>query len=103
MGYKLRFVQQFKQEFASEYLAIERQFAALEQRSPEFPKGKRYLPYIGREASNTLIWECDFNTLEEAQQALAFLHADTRHEELFQQQAKYILGTHTEILKPYDA
>lgn len=103
MGYKLRFVQQFRQKFASEYLELEKQFAALEQHSPEFPKGKRYLPYIGGEASNTLIWECEFDTLEETQQALAFLHADTRHEALFQQQAKYIVGTRTEILKPYDA
>lgn len=91
-----------RQEYIKEYLALEQQFAELEQKTPGFPKGKRYIPYSGRESSNTLIWECEFPTLEEAQGALAFLLADDRHEDLFRQQAKYIVGTHTEIFKPYD-
>ncbi len=101
MSYKLRFTQKFKQEFINEYLELERKFEQLEKETPEFPKGKRYLPYIGRESSDTLIWECDFPTLHEAQHALALMLADNRHEELFAQQARYILGTHTEIFKPY--
>jgi hypothetical protein len=103
MSYKLRFVLQFKQEFMQEYLALEDQFATMEAKHPEFPRGTRYLPPSGRESSNTLVWECDFDTLEQAQQALAFLMADDRHEDLFRQQSKYILGTYTEIYKPYNA
>jgi hypothetical protein len=103
MSYKLRYVQIFKQEFAKEYLAIEKKFEEYEQTNPEVPKGKRYIPCAGRDASNTLIWECEFSSLEEAQRAQAFFISDSRHEDLFQQQAKYILGTYTEIYRPFDS
>ena len=103
MSYKLRFVQTFKQEDAKEYLDLEKQFAEFEQRYPEVPKGKRYIPCTGRDASNTLIWECDFSSLEEAHKAQAFFLSDSRHEELFQQQSKYIIGTYTEIYRPFDS
>jgi hypothetical protein len=103
MSYKLRYVQIFKQEFAKEYLAIENKFEAYEQANPEVPKGKRYIPCAGRDASNTLIWECDFSSLEEAQKAQAFFIRDSRHEDLFQQQAKYIDRTYTEIYRPFDS
>ena len=103
MSYKLRFVQTFKQENAKEYLAFEKQFAALEDRYPEFPRGKRYIPCAGRDASNTLIWECDFNSLEEAHKAQAFFLTDSRHEALFQQQSQYIIATYTEIYSPFDS
>jgi hypothetical protein len=102
MPYKLRFVQRFRQDKIKEYLELENKFVELEQENPEFPKGKRYLPYTGREPSNTLIWECDFDTLSAAEQTLAQLLADNRHEDLFQKQSEYILGTHTEIYKPFD-
>jgi len=102
MSYKLRFVQRFKQENMKEYLELEKQFVKLEQQYPDFPKGKRYLPVSGRESSNTLVWECDFDTLQKAQDALSFLMNDNRHEDLFNIQAKYILGTYTEIYKPFD-
>lgn len=102
MSYKLRFVQHFRQENAKEYLELEKLFVDLEKKAADFPKGKRYIPVSGREASNTLIWESEFETLKAAQDALALIMTDTRHEELFQKQAPYILGTFTEIYKPYD-
>ncbi|MBL7697900.1 MAG: hypothetical protein JNK79_07065 [Chitinophagaceae bacterium] len=103
MSYKLRFVQQFRQENAKEYLELEKLFVDLEKKAPGFPKGKRYLPVTGREPSNTLVWESEFETLKAAQDALTLIISDTRHEELFKKQAPYILGTYTEIYKPYDA
>jgi hypothetical protein len=102
MSYKLRFVQIFKQENAKEYLAIEKQFEAFEKHYPEAPAGKRYLSVSGRDASNTLIWECDFESLEEVQKAHAFFLTDSKHDDLFQTQSKYIVGTYTEIYKPFD-
>jgi hypothetical protein len=102
MSYKLRFVQQFKQEYEKEYLDIERQFQEFEKSNPQAPVGKRYLCCSGRDASNTLVWECDFDTLTELQQAHAFFLTDSIHEDLFRTQAKYIIGTHTEIYKPID-
>lgn len=103
MSYKLRFVQTFKQENAKEYLSLEKQFEEFEQHYPEVPKGKRYIPCTGRDPSNTLIWECDFASLEEAYKAQEFLLNDSRHEDLFQQQVKYIIGTYTEIYRPYNS
>lgn len=103
MSYKLRFVQTFIQEYAKEYLAIEKQFEAFEKNSHGAPVGKRYIPCSGREPSNTLVWECDFPTLEEAQKAQAFFLTDSTHDDLFQTQVKYIVGTYTEIYRPYDS
>jgi len=102
MSYKLRFVQFFRQEYEKEYLDIEKQFEEFERSNPAAPKGKRYLSVSGRDASNTLIWECDFDTLEALQQAHAFFLKDSTHEALFKTQVKYILGTYTEIYKPID-
>jgi hypothetical protein len=103
VSYKLRFVQIFKQDKAKEYLAIETQFAEFEEKYAEFPKGKRYIPCAGRDSSNTLIWECDFATLEEAHKAQAFFLTDSRHDDLFQKQSEFIVATYTEIYRPYDS
>jgi len=103
MNYKLRFVQHIRMDKVKEYLAIEKQFADLEQQHPDFPKGNRYMPVTGREPSNTLVWECNFETLEAAQNALAFLMNDTRHEALFETQSAFILDSFAEIYKPFDA
>ena len=84
-------------------MKIERQFASFENQYPEFPKGRRYVPHTGAHPVNTLIWECDFDTLEELHRAHAFLMRDTRHEELFQEQAQYIVEAYTEIYRPYDS
>jgi hypothetical protein len=103
MSYKLRFVQKFQPGNSIEFLEIEKQFAGFEEKYPEFPKGKRYLPLTGMHPSNTLIWECDFDTLEELQKAHQFLMGDNRHEELFRKQAQYMIDTYTEIYRPYDS
>ena len=50
-----------------------------------------------------IIWESDFETLKEAQDALALILTDNRHEELFQKQVPYILDTYTEIYRPFDS
>jgi len=101
MSYKLRFVQKFQLGNTKEFLEIEKQFEAFEQKYPDFPKGKRYLPLTGTMPSNTLVWECDFNSLEELQKAHQFLMSDDRHEDLFRKQAQYIIDAYTEIYQPY--
>ncbi|SFS69046.1 hypothetical protein [Paenibacillus sp. BC26] len=99
MKVKVRLVQRFQAASKAQFLTLERQFALLERENPAFPKGKRYLPYSGREAGNTLIWECEFESLEAANQALAFLEQDTSHEELAQQQLPYFQDAYTEIYR----
>ncbi|QHW34777.1 hypothetical protein GZH47_30925 [Paenibacillus rhizovicinus] len=97
MAFKLRLVQRFQAANRAEFLELEHQFAELERRHDDFPKGKRYLPFSGREPLNTLIWECEFETLAEVQQALAFFEGDHRHEELAKRQLPYFQDAHTEI------
>lgn len=103
MPYKLRFVQKFSVKGKEAFLEIEKQFDQFETVYPEFPKGKRYLPVSGRESLNTLIWECDFETLDELVKAHSFLNADNRHEELFKKQAEYMVDCYTEIFQPYNS
>lgn len=102
MSYKLRMVQKFKLEHAKEFMAIEKQFAEFENKYDEVPKGKRYIPLCSHNPSNTLIWECDFDTMEALQKVHAFLLTDKCHDDLFQKQSKYMLETYTEIYLPYD-
>jgi len=103
MSYKLRFVQKFVLAKTREFLDIEKQFAAFEKNYPDFPKGKRYVPLTGKEPANTLIWECDFDTLEALHQAHQFLMNDKRHEDLFVVQSEFMVDAYTEIYKPYDS
>ena len=97
MAYKLRLVQRFQENKRKEFLELEEKFIQLEKQNPEFPKGKRYLPCTGREPGNTLIWECQFATLEEVLKTLAFLGSNPSHEELFQQQVRFFLESYVEI------
>jgi hypothetical protein len=99
MGYKLRFVQHFRQDKADEFIKLEKKFMELEKNNSLFPKGKRFTPYFGREALNTLIWESDFETLEEAVKANQFLKENILHKELYDQQVKYFINSYTEIYK----
>ena len=66
MSYKLRFVQKFEQKNTEEFVELERKFAEFEKMYPEFPKGKRYVPYIARDPQNILIWETEFDILEQS-------------------------------------
>jgi len=102
MAYQLRFVQRFRPSDRATFLSLEAAFASLERRKPEFPKGRRMLPYSGRESGNTLIWECEFPSLQAAQEALALLSADPDHEALFQKQSPYMSDAYTEIYEVLD-
>ena len=99
MKYKLRFVQRFKQDKADEFLKLEKKFMELEQKEPKFPKGKRFTPYWGKEPMNTLIWECEFSSLEEAVNAQVFLENNVMHKELLDEQIQYFIESYAEIYK----
>ena len=78
-------------------MALEKQFAALERRKRVLPRGRRYRPYAGREPAHTLVWECEFPTLEAARRALAALDTDPDHSRLLRRQIPYFLEAYTEI------
>ena len=96
MAHVLRFVQRFRPADEQAFLALEAKFAALERRKG-LPQGRRSRPYAGREPLHTLIWECEFPSLDAAQKALARMGADPDHEKLLKKQIPYFLDAYTEI------
>ncbi len=99
MAFKLRFVQKFAQASSGAFMELEAEFARLERELPEFPKGRRWVPYLGRDPVNTLVWEADFPTLQEAVDAKLFFESDMRHEDLFARQVKYFIESYVEIYR----
>ncbi|MBE3102541.1 MAG: hypothetical protein IMZ47_09790 [Firmicutes bacterium] len=101
MAYKLRFVQKISQKDKSSFLELERKFIELERNNPNMPQGKRYLPISGKEPSNTLIWECEFETLEELLKQFNTIYDNPDHEELLQKQVLYMEDSYTEIYEVF--
>jgi len=99
MSYLLRFIQQYQPSTGRAFLELEAKFQELERSIPHLPKGKRYQPVSGGIPTNTLIWECECGSLAEVQAALDNLTRDPGHTELFEQQAPYLVQSHTEIYK----
>jgi hypothetical protein len=99
MAYKLRFVQKFVQGKTDAFIELEKKFMALEKEIPAFPKGKRFLPCFSKEPLNTLIWECEFATLEDTVSAQQFLENNGLHKDLFDQQVQYFIESYAEIYK----
>lgn len=97
MSVRMRIVQRFAAGREREFMAIERQFAALEARRPDYPHGRRLQPIAAGEPSNTLIWEADFPDLESARRALDFFAGDAAHERLIEQQRGYFAEVRTEF------
>jgi hypothetical protein len=102
MPYILRFVQHYRPVDRAVFMELESQFAAMERRRDDFPKGRRFQPYAGREPTCTLIWESEFPTLAKAQEALARIEGDAEHEKLFRQQVPYMTDAYTEINEVLD-
>ena len=102
MNYVLRFVQHFSLADERAFMALERQFAELERENAGFPKGRRLQPLSGREPRHTLIWECEMSSLAAVNEALATLAASVDHDRLFQQQARTMLDSYTEIYEVLD-
>jgi hypothetical protein len=101
MSFKLRFVQKISQKDKENFLDLELKFIEFEKKNPHMPQGKRYVPLTGREPSNTLIWECEFETLEALIQQFQALNADANHEELLQKQIVYMEDSYAEIYKEF--
>ncbi|MFH1569415.1 MAG: hypothetical protein ABIL09_15575 [Gemmatimonadota bacterium] len=98
----LRFVQRFRPADRAAFMELEARFAAMERRREGFPRGRRCVPYSGREPTNTLIWECEFPSLAAAQEGLARIEADPEHGDLFRQQVPYFQDAYTEIYEVLD-
>ena len=97
MAFKLRFVQKIDQAKKDEFLEIERKFIAFEKANPHMPQGRRFLPVSGKEPTNTLICECEFETLEAVTTQLQAIYDHPEHELLLQQQIPFMQDSYTEI------
>lgn len=97
MPYVLRFVQRFRAADEKAFMALEAEFAALERRHPDFPRGRRTRPYAGRDPNHTLFWECEFPTLDAAQRGLDRITSAPEHAALLEKQIPYFLEAWTEI------
>ena len=99
MSYKLQFVQEFTENGRDEFLRLEKLFADLEKTEAGFYRGKRYVSFMGQLPCNTFIWECEFDTAEQAVQALITLKSNDSHEQLFDEQSKYFVRSYTNLYK----
>jgi len=101
MAYVLRFVQRFRAKDERAFMELEARFADLERRKG-WPRGRRSRPFAGREPANTLVWECELQTLEEVNRTLATLARDPDHARLLKRQIPYFLEAWTEVYEVLD-
>ena len=81
MAIILRLVQEYLPSHKQQFHALEKQFAELEHRGI-LPRGERMAPIAGREPSNTIVWQCRFESLAAAEKALQQIEASDEHTEL---------------------
>jgi hypothetical protein len=102
MSVTMRILQQFDVRHEADFMALERKFAELERRRPDYPKGRRLQPISAGMPNNTFIWECEFPDLETARAALDFFHGNDEHEELFEQQVEFFEQVRIEFYQNLD-
>ena len=101
MSYVLRFVQRFRAEDETAFMALEAQFAALERRKG-WPRGRRSRPFAGREPVHTLVWETELATLAAVNDTVAAMGKDPDHERLLKRQVPFFLEAWTEVYEVLD-
>lgn len=79
----MRMLWQFDITEETRFMEIEKQFVELESRRKDYPKGgKRMQPVSGQLPCNTITWEKEFNSLDEAYETIQFFRGDEEHERL---------------------
>ena len=102
MSVTMRIIQQFDPSHEAEFMDLESQFAELERRRPDYPKGRRLQPISGAEPCHTLIWECEFRDLEAARGALQLFEGDAEHDALAEKQSPYFRRVRVEFYDNLD-
>ena len=102
MSITMRIMQQFDPTKENEFMELEKKFAELEKKRPDYPNGKRMQPISAAEPCNTLIWQCEFKDIESAYKVLDFFNDDEAHEKLFEQQAPFFKQVKIEFYKNLD-
>jgi hypothetical protein len=99
MSYILQFVQKFQPSAAEHFFRLEAEFKELERCFPEFPQGRRFQLLSQGQPTNTMVWEGEFASLDDVQNALKKLADDPNHTKLFEKQLPYIVEMHTDIYR----
>jgi hypothetical protein len=99
MPYILQFVQKYQPSSAEHFFKLESEFKQLERCSPEFPQGRRFQLLSKGQPTNTMVWEGEFASLDDVQNALKKLADDPTHTTLFEKQLPYIVEMRTEIYR----
>lgn len=97
MVYKLRFVQYYDKKDTEAFWKWEAEFKRLEEETPGLKLGKRFIPLIGREPTNTMIWEAEYDSLEDSVKVLKTLEENSQHDKLLEEQIKYMRDTYVEL------
>lgn len=95
-------MQKYQPAAVAEFLKLEADFEALEHSSPQFVQVRRYQLLSEGEPTNTLLWKCEFASLDDVQNALKKMADDPTHSALFEKQSPYIVEMRTEIYKVLD-
>ena len=96
MAIILKIVQRFQTAKRIEFMELEKEFAALEEKGVLL-RGERMTPLASREPGNTLIWQARFPSLAAAEDALKRIAASADHTRLYDQQKQYMTDTWTEL------
>jgi len=99
MSIIMRIIQQFDAAKEKEFMDLEKKFAELELKRPDYPKGKRLQPISATDPSNTLIWEHEFPDIQAAYKTLDFFSGDPSHEELLKHQLPFFKQAKIEFYK----
>jgi len=97
----MRLIQQYHPSHKQEFHALEKQFVELEHRGV-LPQGERLAPISGREAVNTLVWQCRFESLRAAEAALKQMDSSMEHTELARKQHPMFQQRWVEFYKVLD-
>lgn len=101
MSVTLRSVQIYEPAHEQAFLALERQFAQLEQLRADLPKGRRLRMVSGGHPGHTLIWECDFVDVPTAWAQFNRYCVDAEHVRLADLQRPYLRQSSLEILESF--
>ena len=97
MVYKMRFVQSYDKRDEAAFLALEKSFIELEEKTENLKKGRRYVSVMGREAVNTMIWEAEYDSMEEAVRALKAIQENPEHDALLEKQVCFMRDSYVEL------
>jgi hypothetical protein len=95
----MRFVQYFDKKDSKAFLDLEKEFIRLEEKTPEMKNGRRFVPVISKDPTNTMIWEAEFESLEAAVFALKVIEENGEHDDLLDKQIAFMRDTYVEIYK----